>query len=51
MYLKFSYVYQEEKEHAKAFREMEEKLMTTAFHRLVSCCFNVYLNDSSHKTR
>ena len=30
----------------KAFREMEEKLMTTAFYKLVSLCFTLSFNVS-----
>jgi hypothetical protein len=50
IYLKCSCVYQEEKEHTKAFREMEEKLMATAFYKLVSWCFLLYFNDTFNNT-
>jgi hypothetical protein len=50
MFFKFSFVCQEEKEQTRAFREMEEKLMTTAFYRLVSYCFALYFNDCSNRT-
>jgi hypothetical protein len=36
LFLKFFCVSQEEKEHTKAFHEMEEKLMVAAFYKLVS---------------
>jgi hypothetical protein len=46
MHFKFCCVQQEEKEHIKTICEMEEKLMTTAFHKLVSSCFTLSFNVS-----
>jgi hypothetical protein len=50
LFLKFPYVSQEEKEHTKAFHEMEEKLMVAAFYKLVSLCFTLYFNNYLSRT-